>query len=34
MFLSDRTALYAYRVVSNGNTSSPNRGFEASTGAV
>lgn len=36
-FLTDRTALYAgYRMVhvSNGNISSPNRGFEADTGVM
>lgn len=36
-FLTDRTALYAgYRLqhVSNGNTKSPNRGFESHTGVI
>jgi opacity protein-like surface antigen len=36
-FLSDKTALYAgyrYQHVSNGNTSQPNRGFEAHVGVV
>jgi Lipid A 3-O-deacylase (PagL) len=36
-FLTDRTALYVgYRIqhVSNGNTSSPNRGFESHTGVA
>jgi opacity protein-like surface antigen len=37
VFLSDKTALYAgyrYQHVSNGNTSQPNRGFEAHVGVV
>jgi hypothetical protein len=36
-FIADRTALYAgyrYQHVSNGNTDSPNRGFESHTGLV
>jgi opacity protein-like surface antigen len=37
LFVTDRTAIYAgYRLlhVSNGNTSQPNRGFEANTGVL
>ncbi|HZF02957.1 MAG TPA: acyloxyacyl hydrolase [Patescibacteria group bacterium] len=37
MFISDKTALYAgyrYQHVSNGNTSQPNRGFEAHVGVA
>jgi opacity protein-like surface antigen len=37
LFVTDRTAIYAgYRIVhvSNGNTSQPNRGIEANTGAL
>lgn len=37
LFISDKTALYAgyrYQHVSNGNTSQPNRGFEAHVGVV
>ncbi len=37
VFVSDKTALYAgyrYQHVSNGNTSSPNRGFEAHVGVA